>query len=99
MSCYVGPSALGCATQLKLRFQDEADAKVSRVIDWARERGSDREVTYWSAVLECMKEKARCKEPEPALESTKTGSEPVGRSVFSQPTARQWLKRVEPSSA
>ena len=52
MSFYGGRSIQACAAELKLRYGTKAEAQVARQLDWARERGKEREIAYWSEVLE-----------------------------------------------
>ncbi|WP_447763794.1 hypothetical protein [Sphingopyxis panaciterrae] len=52
MSFYGSQSVRGCSAQLKLRHGKEAGRLVARQLEWARERGNDQEIAYWSAVVE-----------------------------------------------
>jgi len=52
MSFYGSQSVRGCSTQLKLRHGQGAELLVARQVKWARKRGNDQEIAYWSAVLE-----------------------------------------------
>ena len=49
-------SVIACARTLRERYSDRAEQMVRRQISWSRERGSDDEITYWSAVLERLTE-------------------------------------------
>lgn len=52
MSFYGNQSVRGCSTQLKLRHGKDAARLIAQQLKWARERGNDQEIAYWSAAIE-----------------------------------------------
>lgn len=61
MSFYADHHTRGCASQAKMVYGKDAATRVAQQVEWARERASDREVTYWTAVLEALVEVPRAK--------------------------------------
>lgn len=56
MSLHADHNSRGCASQAKLIYGKDAAARVAQQVEWARERGNNREILYWTGVLEALTE-------------------------------------------